>query len=80
MTSDPQETPIRKRNIVERVAILEEKSHSMELFVERVTKTLWVAETMEAIAATIGGPLRKGIEMVIAAAIIYLITHIRYAP
>ena len=82
MTSDPPGSNRKKRpsNIVERVAVLEERSHSTELFMDRVSKTLWITETLEAIAATIGGPLRKGIEMVIAAAIIYLLTHIRFAP
>ena len=84
MTSDPPSEPPPKRqrssNIVERVAVLEEQHRSMEVFMERVSKSLWIAESLEAIITTIGGPLRKGIEMVIAAAIIYLITHTRLVP
>ena len=65
---------------MERVMTLEEQQRTLEIFMERVGKTLWVSETVEAILATIGGPMRKGVEMAIAAAIIYLVTRIRIAP
>jgi hypothetical protein len=77
------EPPQRKKkaeSLMERVAILEERRNSMELFMERVEKSLWITETVEAVLATIGGPLRKGLEMAIAAGIIYLVTRIRIAP
>jgi len=96
MTSEPPIGPSRKKDasltgLMGRIAVLEEKQLSLKRevdemktstasFMERVSKTLWVVESLEAIAATIGGPLRKGIEMVIAAAIIYLVTHIHFAP
>jgi hypothetical protein len=69
----------KAESLMERVAILEEKRNSMEIFMERVERTLWITETVEAVLATIGGPLRKGVEMAIAAAIIYLVTRIRIA-
>lgn len=92
MTSEPpRKKTISPTGLMARIALLEEKQLSLRRevdemklsttsFVDRVGKTIWVVESLEAIVATIGGPLRKGVEMVIAAAIIYLVTHIHFAP
>ena len=84
MVSDPtSENPQKKPNsinLMERVIILEAQHKSMEEFMGRVSRSLWVAESLEVVLSTIGGPLRKAIEMVIAATILYILAHIRFAP
>jgi hypothetical protein len=77
--------------LVAKIAALEERLNSQkqeqddleQLFAKfstRIERSIWVTEMLEAVFSTIGGPLKKGLEIAISAGIIYLVTHTRIGP